>query len=168
MLGIAQWNAPAFFLSFISMSCMTPPMLQPVRSPSLSPHLHYQMNSYSSYQNGRMTSFLGLHFPTILLHLFLVILLVDYKYILWLHYLNIIQCYTWHQLVHAVVFTYIAMACPTLYKERAIEWLLSWTLSNKCMLLITCSHRSYFPGCVKQIMKAQQSLSSHLHQEVHV
>ena len=61
------------FLSFISMSCMTPPMLQPVHSPPLSSHLHYQLNYWLP---NWMTSLLCLHF----MHPFLVILLVDYVY----------------------------------------------------------------------------------------
>ena len=95
------------------------PMLEPVRSPSLSPHLHYQMNY-------RLPDWM-----TSLLHSFLVILLVDYIYILQLH---TVKCYTYHQFVHTVVFTSLNdLVTPSQGKGVTIEWLLSWTESaNKC------------------------------------
>ena len=137
MLGFAQWNAPASLLKLhqhVVHDTVTMPMLQPVRSPSLSPHLHYQMNYWLP---NWMTSLLGLHFPTILLHPFLVILLVDY--IIQLCILNTINfSVTLIAPVCACCFVYShshGLSHPLIQgKGVTIEWLLSWTESaNKCM-----------------------------------
>ena len=61
MLGFTQWNAPASCLKLhqhVMHDPATMPMLQPVRSPPLSPHFYYQMNCWL---RNWMTSPLGLH-----------------------------------------------------------------------------------------------------------